>query len=43
MNKFLRGVKIVVAVVVLTGMIVWAMLLYKDTVIEWWIVPAVTL
>lgn len=43
MKKFVRGVKIVVAVVALTVMIVWSMVLYKDAVIEWWIVPAVTL
>ena len=43
MSKFLRGVRIGVGVLVLMVLIGWSMLLYRDAVIEWWIVPAVTL
>lgn len=42
-NKFVRGVKIAVAVLVVLVMSVWSMILYSDAFIDWWIVPAVTL
>ena len=42
-NKFVRGVKIAVAVLAVLVMSVWSMILYSDAFIDWWIVPAVTL
>jgi len=42
-NKFVRGVKIAVAVLAVLVMSVWSMILYSDAFIDWWIVTAVTL
>lgn len=39
----MKYVWIVLTVVVMIALVVWSMILYTDTVIEWWIVPAVTL
>lgn len=43
MKTVMKYVRIVLAVVVLLAIVGWTMMLYKDAVIEWWIVPAVTL
>ena len=38
-NRFVRGVMIAVAIIVVLGLSGWSMLLYSDAVIDWWIVP----
>lgn len=43
MRSVMKYVRIILAVVVLLATVGWTMVLYRDTVIEWWIVPAVTL
>ena len=39
----MKYVWIVLTIVAMIVMTVWSMILYADTVVEWWIVPAVTL